>query len=119
MIWSDKMTDQSLSISSYYFHLYDFSICGHALLGTFSTHYPAIISTTSKCLSLPREVFNNLCGWLLLDCPANGTPGRDRLCYLGEVGKRGSVDGRTGETWKSTRRSSFDCEQMERSCESR
>lgn len=119
MIWSDKMTDQSISISSFYFHLYDFSICGHTLLGTFSTHYPAVISTTSKCLSVPREVFDNLRGWLLLDCPANGTPGRDRLCYLGEVWKRGTFKDRAGITWKHIRRSSFDCKPAAQWCESR
>ena len=119
MIWSDKMTDQSISISSFYFHLYDFSICGHALLGTFSTHYPAVLSTTSKCLSVPREVFDNLRGWLLLDCPANGTPGRDRLCYLGEVGNRGNLLRRRGKPRKSSRRSSFGCAQTAKSCESR
>ena len=83
IIWADKMTDKSLSISSYYFQLYEFKVCGHQLFGTFSTHYPAVISTTSKCLTVPMEVFNNLRGWVLLDCPADGVGGKDNLCYLG------------------------------------
>ena len=93
IIWADKMTDKSLSISSYYFQLYEIKVCGHLLFGTFSTHYPAVISTTSKCLTVPMEVFNNLRGWVLLDCPADGVGGKDHLCYLGSVALVGLSDG--------------------------
>ena len=80
------MSTTSRSLTSTYFHIYDFSLCDISLFGLFTSHYPATISVNSRCLTVPKEIFNNIAGWLPIDCPSSSSSsGGQRLCYLGNV----------------------------------
>lgn len=85
IIWSNRMTPSSRHITSYYFHIYDFSLCDVSLFGSFTSHYPAVISPASRCLTVPMQIFNNIAGWLPIECPYSSTVGGQRLCYLSSV----------------------------------
>lgn len=79
------MSTSSRVRTSHFFHVYDFSICGVSLFGSFTSHYPAAVSSTSRCLTVPMQIFNNIAGWLPLECPHTSTVGGQHLCYLGKV----------------------------------
>lgn len=83
--WGNRMSASSRIKTSHFFHVYDFSICGVSLFGTFTSHYPAVISSASRCLTVPMQIFNNIAGWLPLECPYTSTVGGQHLCYLGKV----------------------------------
>lgn len=85
IVWSDRMSTQSRILSTTYFSLYGFSLCGVSLLGRFSSAYPATISPASKCLAVPMQVFNNIYGWIPLKCPKDDKD-KHKLCSLGSVG---------------------------------
>lgn len=84
--WSNRMSTTSRHQTSTFFHIYDFSLCDVSLFGSFTSHYPASISPASRCLTVPMQIFDNIAGWLPLECPHRSTTGGQRLCYLGSVG---------------------------------
>ncbi|KNB45454.1 hypothetical protein JH06_1155 [Blastocystis sp. subtype 4] len=82
IIWGEKMSGSYTTWFHYYFSLYSFSICDTSLFGPFTIAYPATISTTSRCLTVPMQIFNNLIGWLPIECPIGEGSGHSQLCWL-------------------------------------
>ena len=75
--------------------LYEPSVCGAAILGSASAVWPAVIDTTSSCLTLPTHAFNALAAWV---APANCTEAAPGGGSAGgslsrEVGSGASADG--------------------------
>ena len=85
IIWGEKMSGSYTTWFHYYFSLYPFSICDTSLFGPFTIAYPATISTTSRCLTVPMQIFNNLIGWLPIECPIGEGSGHSQLCWLNGV----------------------------------
>ena len=70
IIWGDKMTGNPHTWKEYYFSVYSFSLCNTALFGSHALAYPASISTSSRCLTVPMQIFDHIAGWIPLECPA-------------------------------------------------
>lgn len=85
IVWGEKMTGLVQNWNQYYFPLYSFSICDVDLFGSFTMAYPASISTTSRCLTVPQQIFENIQGWIPMECPSNDAAGHTHLCWLGQV----------------------------------
>lgn len=83
--WGEKMTGSYTTWRHYYFSLYSFSVCDTSLFGSFTISYPATISTSSRCLTVPMQIFNNLIGWLPIECPTGEGSGHTQLCWLSGV----------------------------------
>lgn len=85
IIWGDKMTGNPHTWKEYYFSIYSFSLCNTALFGSHALAYPASISTSSRCLTVPMQIFDHITGWIPLECPESDASGHTQLCWLGKV----------------------------------
>ena len=66
LVWSER---SPLPLSNgYTFTAYSVSACGVAAVTNISSHVTAVVNTSSACLSLPAEVFDNVVNWLPLTC---------------------------------------------------
>ena len=79
------MTGNPHTWKEFYFPIYSFSLCNTALFGSFTLAYPASISTTSRCLTVPMQIFNHIAGWIPLECPDSDASGHTQLCWLDKV----------------------------------
>ena len=79
------MTGNPHTWKEYYFSVYSFSLCNTALFGSLTLAYPASISTTSRCLTVPMQIFNHIAGWIPLECSDSDASGHTQLCWLGKV----------------------------------
>ena len=83
--WGNRMSSSSRLKTSAFFHIYSFSICDVSLFGSFTSHYPAVISPASQCLTVPMQIFNNIAAWLKIICPSRSSSNSQNLCYLSPV----------------------------------
>ncbi|KAK8802013.1 hypothetical protein WA158_006408 [Blastocystis sp. Blastoise] len=60
------------------FPVYDMLLCGRYVFGSYTNVYPAYLSTTSSCLSVPKQLFNNIINWLPITCDLSNSS----YCYL-------------------------------------
>ena len=79
------MTGNPHTWKEYYFSVYSFSLCNTALFGSHALAYPASISTSSRCLTVPMQIFDHIAGWIPLECPDSDASGHTQLCWLGKV----------------------------------